>query len=778
MLKYIQYQTSEDFFEQYSHFVSSPLVICPNPQKADEARSRFERVGASLDCLTISKFMQDQIGELLDEETLGLRKNKSALTLFLGAIWKKLKGETNYMEFVQAFNIFTELRSYSVETSVIEGVLELYDDSLAEIIIVFQKVMTDLDIIDEHGAYNLLTQRIREGDLPVDHNLPEEVLLYGFETMTASQLDLLKILSTRTKIGLLIHEHLLETSTTMDWVGWLKTDLVESVPALKREPSPVKAFEYSPGFLAHSLPREHDVVILGAKKNQYHYIQEIPYAFQYKQSVDLFSHAFKTVWRELEEYTGPIERLKNYLIEKISEFSTSQKYFEIKVCLVILNKLSEWEEISDENQSLGHFDLKIIRDASELDLPRLNKFDPNGEGVIRDLSQTEGLTQKKVALVIGSQYQRLKFSDHNYTDSIEAYLAAIGPLRRSDFEFNLYLAKLKELITLNQVDLFIEQGLLKSEKQWKRLLDHFDFDAKPVTLNLKSKTSYYEPEVRVTPLERVSSSRLQVYTDCPKKYYFSYIEKLEPRIHLKEHLDSMELGQIQHKIIEVYLSNYKEFDEAAYLKTLNETLESFLEKKNQVQIEGIMVETRAYTQKIISALLEISKDLQLKIEFERDFNFQGEKLQYIGSVDCFGTGTLLDLVLDFKRSGFSFSSQTNILEFEKNQLWFYLSRLKDLGLIVGEKPIVFGYIDLSDLSNSLLFSNDKEVLSLVTGHLGGSRTKVIEDLASYLNDYRELEDNLLDELIAQKAFPPSPRDTKVCDFCFLNATCSRGGLNG
>lgn len=778
MLKYIQYQTSQDFFDQYTEFVSNPIVICPNPQKADEARLRFDHAGAKFDCLTISKFMQDQIESLLSEEESGLRKNKSTLTLFLGSIWKKLKKDSDYMGYLQAFNIFTELRSYSVESSVIEGVLELYDEDIAQIISVFQTVMTDLNIIDEHGSYNLLTQRIREGDLPVDYEFPSEILLYGFETMTASQLDLLKILSTRTDIGLLIHQAVLENSSELDWVGWLKTDETETVPLIQRTPKKLNSFEFSPGFIGSSLPRDYDILIIGAKKNHYHYIQEIPFAFQYKQSVDLFSHSFQIIWERIENFRGGVQELKLELQTEINRLVELQKFLDIKVCFTILNKVHEWEEISDENQYLSEFDLKIIKDASQLDLPRINKFDPRGKGRLIDLSQMEGIENKKIAIVAGSQYQRLNFSEHNYTDSIENYLASIGPLRSSEFEFNLYHAKLKELALLNDVDFYIEQGLLKSEKQWKRITDQFELDLNPIELSFKTEVNYFN-ESKTKPLvEKISSSRLQVYHDCPRKYYYSYVEKREPKITLKDHLDSMELGQLQHKIIEVYLTKYDHFDEELYLAIISETLDQFLKGKDAVQVEGILVETRAFTQKVILSILKLSRELQLQFVFEKDFSLKKDQDQFVGSIDCFGSGSLLNLVLDFKRSGFSFTSQTGILDFEKNQLWFYLSRLVELELIDPAKPLVFGYIDLSDISNSLLFSNDKEILKSVSDFMGGTRNKVLNELNDMLLNYQEFEKKMIEDLRSDHDFLPKPIDSKTCDFCFQSATCSRGGANG
>ena len=77
MLRYIQYETSQDFFEQCSNFVGEPLVVCPNPQKADEARRRFDEAGHNFDTITISKFMQDQMKALLGEDATSKRKNKS-----------------------------------------------------------------------------------------------------------------------------------------------------------------------------------------------------------------------------------------------------------------------------------------------------------------------------------------------------------------------------------------------------------------------------------------------------------------------------------------------------------------------------------------------------------------------------------------------------------------------------------------------------------------------------------------------------------------------------
>lgn len=778
MLRYIQYQTSQDFFDQASQFVERPLVVCPNPFKADEARLRFDSVGKEVECITISKFMKDQIKSLLPEETMANAKNKSELILFLGAVWKKLKTNPDYLAFVNAFNIFTELRSYSVETPVIEGALEFYDEELAQIVTLFQKLVTDMGIIDEHGSYNVLTQRLREGDLPVEYNLPKEIVLYGFEFLTASQLDLLKILATRTDLSLLLYQNVVENSTDLDWVGWLKPEETIQVEARYEMQKTNNSFEFSPGYLAHSIRDESDIYVLGTKKSEFQNIQELPFNSQYKQSVDIFSQSYQMVWEWIGDFSGKLTDLREELKDLGEILVKREDFLGLKVCLLVINKINHWEGLSDSNGKISQFDLSIIKDSTELDLPRINKFNPRGNKEITALSQIEGIKDKKVSVIISTQYQRLSFSESMYTDSIEKYLTAIGPIRRAEFEYNIYLSRLIELNLLNDLDFYIEQGLLKADKQWKRILDHFEFESEKLPLKLDRKTKYVQHEKKSFELKRLSSSKLQMFSDCPRKFYYSYIEKISPDIKLQGEVDAAERGQIQHEVIEVYLKSYPTFDEDSFQKTIEKVVAKYLSGKDEMDLDGLYVEVRAYTLSIIQILLTIKNQYNVKFEFEKEFFFKTD-IEFTGSIDCFGRGANdLQILLDFKRSGYSFSTITEILEFGKNQLWFYLKRLVDSGQLDLDKPMIFGYVDLSDVSNSLLFSPSREYLTEFKEIFGRSRSSNIEDVKAHMDAYSEFEAENIERLKGEKEFNPQPIDHKVCSFCFLATTCSRGVLHG
>lgn len=778
MLRYIQYQTSQDFFDQASQYVEAPLVVCPNPFKADEARLRFDSVGKEVECITISKFMKDQIRSLLPEETMANAKNKSELILFLGAVWKKLQNKPDYLAFVNAFNIFTELRSYSVETPVIEGALEFYDDELAQIVTLFQKLVTDMNIIDEHGSYNVLTQRLREGDLPVDYVLPKEIVLYGFEFLTASQLDLLKILATRSDLSLMLYQNVVENATDLDWVGWLKPEETLKVQSGYNTQKINNSFEFSPGYLAHSVREDSDIYVLGTKKSDFQNIQELPFNSQYKQSVDIFSQSYQMVWEWIGDFSGKLSDLRDELKDLGGILVEREDFLGLKVCLLVINKINQWEGLSDANDRISQFDLSIIKDSTELDLPRINKFNPRGDKKITALSQLEGIKDKKVSVIISTQYQRLNFSESMYTDNIEKYLTAIGPIRRAEFEYNIYLSRLIELNLLNDVDFYIEQGLLKADKQWKRILDHFKLESESLPLDLDRNSEYIQHNKKPFELVRLSSSKLQMFSDCPRKFYYSYVEKLSPDIRLQGEVDAAERGQIQHEVIEVYLKSYPNFDEDNFQKTIEKVVSKYLSGKDEMDLEGLYVEVRAYTLSIIQILLTIKDQYSVKFEFEKEFRIKTD-VEFSGSIDCFGRGSNdLQVLLDFKRSGYSFSTITEILEFGKNQLWFYIKRLIDSGQLDLEKPLVFGYVDLSDVSNSLLFSASREYLAEFKDIFGRSRSSSIDDINSHMDAYAEFETQSIERLKNEIEFEPEPIDHKVCSFCFLASTCSRGVSNG
>ena len=235
----------------------------------------------------------------------------------------------------------------------------------------------------------------------------------------------------------------------------------------------------------------------------------------------------------------------------------------------------------------------------------------------------------------------------------------------------------------------------------------------------------------------------------------------------------LELGIIQHKVIETYLSRFDSFVEQSYREIIWDCIQKY--KKDGLNLEPVEVEVRAYTYTIIKHLLQLKHDKNLLFEFEKSFRVEKDLLKE-GSIDCWAESTDYQMILDFKRSGSAFKSFDSILSFEKNQLWFYLQRLAEMGVLNCHKKIVFGYIDLSDTQNSMVFSGDKDILSYFKTQMGFKRVKELPDFETHLAEYLKFESDEIERLKKDSSFPPRPFNKSVCDFCFLNQVCERESL--
>ena len=162
MLTLLQISKLQDFYGYNfeNEYALSPevLVVTPNPTIADQIRNSFKNAQQKTESVTISKFIKDELGSLLDESLLESFRGKSELNLLLGAIWKKVGEKNDYIGFKKAFNLLTELRSYSMNPQVFETVLEHYDPELARVVQIMHQILEDMEIIDEHKSYFLLSE--------------------------------------------------------------------------------------------------------------------------------------------------------------------------------------------------------------------------------------------------------------------------------------------------------------------------------------------------------------------------------------------------------------------------------------------------------------------------------------------------------------------------------------------------------------------------------------------------------------------------------------------
>jgi hypothetical protein len=253
--------------------------------------------------------------------------------------------------------------------------------------------------------------------------------------------------------------------------------------------------------------------------------------------------------------------------------------------------------------------------------------------------------------------------------------------------------------------------------------------------------------------QTLSASRLQTFADCPRKYYFSYIEKLNTRPENRLSLDPDEMGSLEHKIIEDYFKANTDYDFASHSLLCKSVLREFLEKNKMYLTKQLEEETfyelLEYSKNGINYLLNYCSGFPSStLDFEVELH--ATDLAMKGFIDCVLTVGKDAHIFDFKRSATSLGSKKDLLSFEKIQLWIYRWALEKKFNVVW-----WGYVNLSDGST-----------------LGLAPTDINPELV--FEDYLNL---LVDRYNNEVTFAPEPRSEKVCHYCEVQLLCPKEKVN-
>ena len=121
-----------------SYLEENPVarLVAPSPKLADKYRERF--LGQKIQTETISHFLKS-LGEQASLEQEGEFKSKSELFMLLAAASKQGEGD-KYHSFSRAFNLFTEIRSFSLKEEVLHSITEFYDAEVRDQVRLFHKL--------------------------------------------------------------------------------------------------------------------------------------------------------------------------------------------------------------------------------------------------------------------------------------------------------------------------------------------------------------------------------------------------------------------------------------------------------------------------------------------------------------------------------------------------------------------------------------------------------------------------------------------------------------
>jgi hypothetical protein len=804
MINILLFDNNSNLNEALQHSlggVESVKVITPNPVIADIARIKFESAHENLETVTISHFLKNELKQLIEQQRLENFQGKAELNILLGSLWKVGRPDSSYELFKRSFQMLTDFRSFSMNEDILQTILEDYEEELGGAVFWFHKLMMEMDIIDEHRSYFLLSERLRAGDLPPLYKTNQTYIFFGFDFLTASQVDLLNALGIRDNIFVPFPREAYEKSTDLDWIRWLSKSDAEIIEAKKVASSSqsIKIAPFPKNYLAKTLKnlRYHDDfkngrmnIVLGTKNLSPELVSEIPFTnMSFKVSIDLFKEkvglARKVIERAIEKKIIHHEELTKVIQQESKVAIKDKDYRYYKVLSLFLEQLIKWVSLSENNEMIGEFDLKIIFDSVMLNAPRNSLFSgsADSEGTKSELKTLKSIDKAEDAdfhfLCITSEHGPVKGNIVQYSENVEKYLASIGPIRRSELEFLQLKTKIQEFLERENTFVLVEDGLLEHDLGWSNILVESRREFITIESSWESSREFIlSKKSQTSELKSISATRLQSYRDCPQKYYANYIEKSSPRIELPGQLNFLQIGLLEHKVIEDYLKYNKEFNDERFLALVLKTLNDFKQEnpfKEEI-FEEYRLELVALCTNIIKELLVLNAEigLELKCEVQLPSN---EEYKILGSIDCLGKNENTLVILDFKRGGSSIPSQKGLKDFKKIQLWFYLERMRKNGLFGESTKLIWGYINLSKLEESLVYCNDEVYLERFKSSGLKAFSKMIhfnDEYTDLIGEYEEFEQELIDKLTKEKEFKPNPIENLTCQYCHIANICPRG----
>lgn len=211
-----------------------------------------------------------------------------------------------------------------------------------------------------------------------------------------------------------------------------------------------------------------------------------------------------------------------------------------------------------------------------------------------------------------------------------------------------------------------------------------------------------------------SITQLETYGECPIKYYFKYILKIDTKDREVEEFNSMDKGNIYHKVLADYYSMNKD-EIYKYINRESSSLDNFEKDIHKIlirvvqneigirEIKGIWELRVEFMKKTLADLVQ--KDVnrlrekglypsyfEFKFGYDRDFEIQTEdfKVKLLGKIDRIDLLEDKAIVYDYKTS--YDKKIKDILEGSSLQLPVYLMALKAKGY----NPIAGGYIKIND----------------------------------------------------------------------------------
>ncbi len=756
---------SFDFLDgEYDHC----KVICPNPVSADAFRKKSKK--NNVEVITIAKYLNDEIGNVKV-------KRKGELLLFLSFVWKQFFSETKYEAFIQAFNLLTELRSFTLDFTQILELLEDRDEDIAKAVKVFWYYLLENEIIDEHQAIHIIRDKISSDKLE-SHCF----VLWGFNHLSAGQIDYFKELAEISDVYIPLPYMVLSYGRNTDWPYWLSTEIGQSKKDQK--PIEINTLRYSKSRLNENLrplllDKDKIEVFLAKKNPNIAEINEIPIEnASFRCRVELFSGPLNEEVKGIEENIFharkkiEVSELEQEIQKQYKKLLTNFKINgsrRLKVLQLILNHIEVWKGEGESEFTL--FDLKVLKNIVSLALPR-NYHMPLYENTKHNISGLENLfdysDDSTKIICVTSDYEKIKPGVVPYDPQMVTTLASLGPLKNPDFEFQMTRFFLMELLKSPNSLLVIENDIEENDLGWEEILkDCEQLESKKEKAPKKNIHYLSNPKTDQEKRWRFSPTKIQEFLDCPKKYFYKYHYALPGAPSSENILMPYHLGNLEHQVVRDHFEG-KILKHENHIETI---LRDFIDQ-NHISLSDFyfkkyFIEIRDISRNFIDVLERFKIIANARFDFEYAINDKKGDIYYEGRADLIISTDRGKGIIDFKRSENSIPTQEKLVSFKKVQLSYYASHFnEDISFV--------GYISGVDIKKSLFLFEEDDSLKEMIKTLGFYKKNNEINMKKLLEDYRAFEEETIKTIMMENEFRAKPEDSNVCKFCMLRNVCSKG----
>lgn len=765
------------------------IYITPSPAKADGLRSLLLE-NSSSDVVTIAKFTSELIKHLWEGTEPPVVKRKADLLLIFGILKNKYLPELGYEQFTQAYNLFSDLRSFTLNEDALSTVMEEQSPEVAKAVGLFWRLLDATGYLDEHGAYQKISEALRSFD--EKEELKKTYIFWGFQHLNGQQVDLLKALSIRYQVVIPFPYILKDKLKKSDWLSWLRESRVKEMDlAVIHQVPKASWLKINSREIAMNLKqilKSQDQIILGVSKltplhmdivSSRGVYYKIPHQLIQAELQEL-SYEIKNSMKGKEQLVELKVYLQNKRSELINILKIKTSFKNLKALELYQEALESIDELTDEEIKIDRFFLKLLDEVVALNQPRTSYVPVSAEKLdidLKDMSSLEDVKRdRRVILCVDDRFDEIQSLGQNYTETIQKALSSLGPLKRNELELLFKQWEFHDLFSQGEVLVLMAESTLKHSLIWKRLFTEVNLIASD------NKTHHIEREIvdhhgaseKISFSGSFSASKFQTYEDCPRKFYFNYVDKIFPRIALKNDLDALLSGTISHKIIEVF---YKTNSDVKDLPELTrKIMQGYIQEGSLVlSQEKFLKHELIFNHRALNGiqfLKQIDEIMGSAVNWsiEEDFSFTDE-YKLTGKIDCIGRHQNTIFLLDFKSTQYGASSNKEVEQLESLQLWAYARAASRNTENFEHQSIIMGFITLDNPAESNLLFTDTELFEKVKA------SKICKQQVFKI-PFPELFKSAKDKMLsvshaiqAEKIYPARPRKSDACTYCELTKVC-------